>query len=492
MKTLSNEIYYKTAAELSGLLAKKELSSVDLTKAIIERTKDTESKLDAFLCFDEKDALRQAEASDKRRAHGKALSDLDGIPVSIKDIICEEGKQLTCGSRILEKYISPYDATVIVKLKAAGAVLWGRLNLDEFAMGSSTENSAYKPTSNPWNIAYVPGGSSGGSATSVAAGQTIISLGTDTGGSIRQPAAHCGIVGLKPTYGLVSRYGLAAFASSLDQIGPFARSVEDIAIMLQTIAGYDPHHDSTSFKSEIPDYRKAISSKKGPWKIGIPKEYFAEGLSEEVRKAIQGAIDFYKSQGHTITDISLSGTDLAIATYYVIAPAEASSNLARYDGIRYTHRSPHAADLNDTYRKSRAEGFGAEVKRRIMLGTYVLSSGFYDAYYLKAQKARTLLRQDFLNAFEKVDVILTPTTANTAFKKGEKSSDPLAMYLEDCYTVSVNLAGLPGISLPCGFSTANMPIGLQLIGKPFHEATLLNIAHEFESAHNFKSKHPTL
>lgn len=492
MEKLSNEIYYKTAAELSDLLAKKELSSVDLTKAIIERTKNTESQLGTFLCFDEKDALAQAEASDKRRTQGKMLSPLDGIPVSIKDIICEEGKQLTCGSRILENYISPYDATVTAKLKEAGVVLWGRLNLDEFAMGSSNENSAYKPVSNPWNTACVPGGSSGGSAASVAAGQTILSLGTDTGGSIRQPAAHCGIVGLKPTYGLVSRYGLAAFASSLDQIGPFARSVEDIAMILQIIAGYDPNHDSTSFKSEIPDYRKALTAKQGPWKIGVPKEYFGEGLSEEVRKAIQKSIDFYKSQGHTIVDISLPRTDLAIATYYIIAPAEASSNLARYDGIRYTHRSPHAADLNDTFCKSRAEGFGAEVKRRIILGTYVLSSGFYDAYYLKAQKARTLLRQDFLNAFEKIDVILTPTTPNPAFKKGEKSSDPLAMYLEDCYTVSVNLAGLPAISLPCGFSESNMPIGLQLIGKPFQEASLLNIAYTFESAHNFKSKHPIL
>lgn len=492
MKSLSDEIFYKTAAELSTLLDKKELSSVDLTKAIIERTKNTESKIDAFLSFNEKEALSQAEASDKRRSTGQHLSSLDGIPVSIKDIICEEGKQLTCGSRILEKYISPYDATAITKLKTAGAVLWGRLNLDEFAMGSSTENSAYKPTSNPWNTAYVPGGSSGGSAASVSAGQTILSLGTDTGGSIRQPAAHCGIVGLKPTYGLVSRYGLAAFASSLDQIGPFARSVEDIAIILQIIAGYDPHHDSTSFKSDIPNYRQALSQKSGPWKIGIPKEYFAEGLAPDVRHAIQNAIDFYKSQGHTVIDISLPRTDLAIATYYIIAPAEASSNLARYDGIRYTHRSSHAADLNDIYSKSRAEGFGPEVKRRIILGTYVLSSGFYDAYYLKAQKARTLLRQDFLDAFKTVDVILTPTTANTAFKKGEKSSDPLAMYLEDCYTVSINLAGLPAISLPCGFDQSHMPIGLQLIGQPFQEAPLLNIAHTFESAHNFNLQHPIL
>lgn len=483
-------MYFKTASELSNLLAKKEISSVELTKVIIERTKKTESKIQAFLNFNEEDAIAQAESSDSRRAEGKTFGPLDGIPVSIKDIICEKGKQLTCGSKILEKYISPYDATVTTKLKAAGAVLWGRLNLDEFAMGSSTENSAYKPTSNPWNIDYIPGGSSGGSAASVAGGQTIMSLGTDTGGSIRQPAAHCGIVGLKPTYGLVSRYGLAAFASSLDQIGPFTRSVEDAAIILQTIAGHDPHHDATSFKAEIPDYRNALDSKKGPWKIGIPREYFAEGLSEEIRKAVQSAIEFYKSHGCTIIDISLPLTDLAIATYYIVATAEASSNLARYDGIRYTHRSKFAADLKDTYCKSRAEGFGAEVKRRIILGTYVLSSGFYDAYYLKAQKARTLIRRDFTNAFEKVDVILTPTTATPAFKKGEKSSDPLAMYLEDCYTVSVNLAGLPGISLPCGFTKTGLPIGLQLIGKPFQEAELLSIANVFEKAHDFKLKHP--
>jgi len=492
METLSKEMYFKTAGELSDLLGRKEISSVELTKAIIERTKNTESKVKAFLTFDESDAIEQAEASDARRAQGKVLGPLDGIPVSIKDIICEKGKQLTCGSKILEKYISPYDATVTTKLKDAGAVLWGRLNLDEFAMGSSTENSAYQSTSNPWNIDYIPGGSSGGSAASVSAGQTIMSLGTDTGGSIRQPAAHCGIVGLKPTYGLVSRYGLAAFASSLDQIGPFTRSVEDAAMILQVIAGHDPHHDATSYKTEIPDYRKALESKKGPWKIGIPKEYFAEGLSEEVRKAVQGAIDFYKSQGCTIVEVSLPLTELAIATYYVVATAEASSNLARYDGIRYTHRSEFAADLKDTYCKSRAEGFGAEVKRRIILGTYVLSSGFYDAYYLRAQKARTLIRKDFLNAFEKVDVILTPTTATPAFKKGEKSSDPLAMYLEDCYTVSVNLAGLPGVSVPCGFTKAGLPIGLQLIGKPFQEAEMLSVAHSFEKAHDFKLKHPEL
>lgn len=492
METLSKEIYFKTAAELSDLLAKKDISSVELTKAIIERTKSTEPQIDAFLYFDEKDAIAQAEASDKRRASRNTLGTLDGIPVSIKDIICEEGKQLTCGSRMLEKYISPYDATVTVKLKAAGAVLWGRLNLDEFAMGSSNENSAFKPTSNPWNTNYIPGGSSGGSAASVSAGQTVMSLGTDTGGSIRQPAAHCGVVGLKPTYGLISRYGLAAFASSLDHIGPFARSVEDIAIILQTIAGYDPHHDSTSYNAEIPDYRKALATKKSPLKIGVPREYFAEGLADEVRDAVLSAIEFYKSQGYIIVDISLPLIDLAIATYYIVASAEASSNLARYDGVSYTHRSPHATDLKNLYSKSRAEGFGTEVKRRIMLGTYVLSSSFYDAYYLKAQKARTLIRQDFLNAFEKVDIILTPTTANTAFKKGEKSSDPLAMYMEDCYTVSLNLSGLPGISLPCGFSKANLPIGFQLVGKAFQEAELLSLAHEFEKAHDFKSKHPTL
>lgn len=490
--TTSSAIYFKSASELGKMLNNRELSSVELTRAIIERTKETEDRVKAFLNFDESDALEQAEAADVRRAQGKALSALDGIPISIKDIICERGKQLTCASKILKDYISPYDATVTVKLKEAGAVLWGRLNLDEFAMGSSTENSAYQSTANPWDVGCIPGGSSGGSAASVAAGQTILSLGTDTGGSIRQPAAHCGIVGLKPTYGLVSRYGLAAFASSLDQIGPFARSVEDIALILQVIAGYDPHHDSTSYNAAIPNYTEALKAKKGPWVIGIPKEYFAEGLSEEIRNAVQKAMDFYKSIGCKLVDVSLPLTEAGIATYYVLATAEASSNLARYDGIRYTHRSPYAADLKETYFKSRAEGFGPEVKRRIILGTYVLSSGFYDAYYLKAQKIRTLLRNDFLRAFEKVDAILTPTTANTAFRKGEKSSDPLAMYLEDCYTVSVNLAGLPGISLPCGFDKNGLPIGLQLIGKPFEEASLLSIAHSFEQAHDFHLKHPQL
>lgn len=491
MQTMTAELFYKTASELSTMLEGGEISSVELTKAIVERTKALDKKIGAYLNYDEEAALKQAEASDNRRAKGRVLSPLDGVPASIKDVISEKGCSLTCGSKILEHYISPYDATAIKKLKDAGVILWGRLNMDEFAMGSSNEHSAYKSVSNPWNLEHIPGGSSGGCSAGVAAGMTVLSLGTDTGGSIRQPAAHCGIVGLKPTYGLVSRYGVAAFASSLDQIGPFARSVEDIAMILQVIAGHD-NLDSTSFKTQIPNYRQKLKENQSHWTLGIPKEYFGEGLNSEVREAVQKAIDFYKSKGCKLVDISLPNTELAIPVYYIIAPAEASSNLARYDGIRYTHRSDKATNAIDIYFKSRAEGFGKEVKRRIILGTYVLSSGYYDDYYLKAQKVRTLIRQDFLEAFEKVDAILTPTVPNTAFKKGQKTSDPLAMYLEDIFTISVNLAGLPGISLPCGYSKSNMPIGMQLIGKPYQEADLLAIANSFEKAHDFRNKHPQL
>lgn len=489
MQTAVEELFLKNATDLTVMLDKKEISSVELTRAVIKRTKQIESAVNAYLSFDEEKTLKQAEESDKRRSAGQILGALDGIPVSIKDLICEKGQPLTCGSRILENYISPYDATCIEKLKASGAVLWGRLNMDEFAMGSSTEHSAFKETSNPWNLDCIPGGSSGGSAVCVATGQTILSLGSDTGGSIRQPAAHCGIVGMKPTYGLVSRYGLAAFASSFDQIGPFGRSVKDTALLLQAIAGYDSH-DSTSYKADIPDYLQAIEKNKGPWTIGLPKEYFDEGLNGEVRQAIEKAIDFYKAQGCTFKEISLKYTDFAIPVYYIIAPAEASSNLARYDGVRYTQRSTNTKDAVDMYFKSREEGFGAEVKRRIILGTYVLSSGYYDAYYLKAQKVRTLIREDFLKALETVDAILTPTAPNTAFKKGAKSDDPMAMYLEDIFTVSVNLAGLPGISIPCGFSSEGLPIGLQLIGKPYCEDELLSIANPFDEAHTFSKQHP--
>jgi aspartyl-tRNA(Asn)/glutamyl-tRNA(Gln) amidotransferase subunit A len=391
---------------------------------------------------------------------------------------------------MLANFVSPYDATVTQKLKNAGAVLWGRLNLDEFAMGSSTENSANGPTCNPWDTTRVPGGSSGGSAAALAAGEAIATLGSDTGGSIRQPAALCGIVGLKPTYGLVSRYGLIAFASSLDQIGPFARTVEDAAIMLGAIAGHD-ERDSTSFKAAVPDYRAELTQRKGPWRLGIPKEYFGEGLDPEVGAAVEKAIAFYQQQGCEIKEVSLPHTQYCLDTYYIIATAEASSNLARYDGVRYGHRSKAAKDVESLYTQSRAEGFGPEVKRRIILGTYVLSSGYYDAFYLRAQKVRTLIRQDFLNAYKEVDALLTPTSPVPAFKIGEKS-DPLAMYLCDIYTIGVNLAGLPGASVPCGFTGSGLPIGLQLIGQPFQEANLLAIAHAYERAHEWSLKQPNL
>jgi aspartyl-tRNA(Asn)/glutamyl-tRNA(Gln) amidotransferase subunit A len=408
----------------------------------------------------------------------------------LKDVIAVKDQPLTASSRMLANFVSPYDATVTKRLKRAGAICWGRLNLDEFAMGSSTENSAFGPTRNPWDLTRVPGGSSGGSAAALAAGEALATLGSDTGGSIRQPAALCGVVGLKPTYGLVSRFGLIAFASSLDQIGPFTRTVEDSAILLGAIAGHD-ERDSTSFRTDVPDYRRELARQKGPWKLGIPKEYFGEGLDPEIGAAVEKAVAFYKAQGCEIKEVSLPNTQYCLDTYYIIATAEASSNLARYDGIRYGHRSSTATDVVDLYFKSRAEGFGAEVKRRIILGTYVLSSGYYDAYYLRAQKVRSLIRQDFLNAYKDVDALITPTSPIPAFKIGEKS-DPLAMYLCDIYTIGVNLAGLPGISVPCGFTESGLPIGMQLIGQPFQEASLLAIANAYERAHDWGKKHPSL
>ncbi|MEM9158898.1 MAG: Asp-tRNA(Asn)/Glu-tRNA(Gln) amidotransferase subunit GatA [Verrucomicrobiota bacterium] len=490
---MSEELYYKSASELSGLLEKGELSSVELTKVVIERTKAVEDRVGAFNSFDEADAISQAEASDGRRAAGEARGALDGIPVGIKDVLAVKGQPLTCSSKMLANFVSPYDATCIQNLKQAGAVLWGRLNMDEYAMGSSTENSATHVTSNPWNLDCVPGGSSGGSAAAVAAGQATVSLGSDTGGSIRQPASHCGVVGLKPTYGRVSRFGLAAFASSLDQVGPFGRSVKDVAMLLQTISGHD-ERDSTSYKSEVPDYLASLEAFKGKkWTLGLPKEYFESAADSTAMEPVRKAIDFYKSLGCEIKEVSLPHTEYAVATYYIIATAEASSNLARYDGIRYTHRAENfdAKDSVDIYCQSRAEGFGEEVKRRIILGTYVLSSGYYDAYYLKAQKVRTLIRNDFLKAFEEVDALLAPTSPFPAFKKGEKMEDPLSMYLSDIYTISANLAGIPGMSLPCGYSDG-MPVGLQILGKPFKEQELLAVGQEFEAAHDFVNQHPDL
>ena len=481
---MSTQLYQKTASELSSLLKEKKISAVEATQSFIDRTNEVEDKVSAYLHRSPEHALSLANASDKRRVKGQTLGPLDGIPISIKDILCEANQPLTAASKILENYISPYTSTAIQKLLDQGGVSWGRLNLDEFAMGSSTENSAFKTTRNPWDLQCIPGGSSGGSAACVAAGQAPLSLGSDTGGSIRQPAALCGVVGMKPTYGLVSRYGLAAFASSLDQIGPFARTIEDIALLLQVIVGQDPL-DSTSVDVTIPDYRESLKDSKSDWILGVPKEFFSDGIDAEVRHAVEKAIDFYNQQGAIIKEVSLPHTDLAIPVYYIIATAEASSNLARYDGIRYTKRVKETKDSIELYSRTRGEYFGSEVKRRILLGAYVLSSGYYDAYYLKAQKVRNLIRKDFNEAFEKVDALITPTTPEVAFKAGDKSIDPLSMYLSDIYTISTNLAGLPAISIPCGFNSENLPIGLQLIGKPFQESTIMKIAQQFEKHHDF-------
>ena len=487
----SSQLTSATATELIDLLEGETVSSVEITQAFIQRIQAVDQKVHAFLHLDEEDMIKQAKSSDERRSQGKSLTRLDGIPVGLKDVISAEGQPLTAASKILENYVSPYDATVTRKLKEAGAVIGGRLNLDEFAMGSSTENSAYGPTRNPWNLDCVPGGSSGGSSAAVAAREIPLSLGSDTGGSIRQPASLCGVVGMKPTYGMVSRYGLAAFASSLDQIGPFAQTVEDAALLLEIISGHDPL-DSTSYPSHVPSYSRELKAPLEPCKLGLPQEFFGEGMDEEVRKSIDLVIEFYKSKGFEMVELSLPSTDLSIPVYYVIATAEASSNLARYDGIRYTSRSEKASNAIDVYAKSRGDGFGEEVKRRCILGAYALSSGYYDAYYLRAQKTRTLIRQDFDQAFEQVDAILTPTSPTPAFRFGEKSDNPISMYLSDIYTISTNLAGLPGISVPCGFSQSGLPIGMQLIGQALNESKLLSIAHVYDQEHNYGRKAPSL
>lgn len=480
-----------TLAQASEKLKNKDCSSTELTQACLETIENTDEKVQAFLAQDAEAALTQAKAVDAKIAQGASLPPLAGLPLALKDIFVTQELPTTCGSRMLEGYLSPFDATVVQKLKDTGYVLLGKLNMDEFAMGSSTETSYFQKTKNPWNLEHIPGGSSGGSAAAVAARQCLASLGTDTGGSIRQPASHCGIVGLKPSYGRVSRYGVVAFASSLDQVGPMTRDVHDAALLLNVIAGHDPL-DSTSVPQAVPDYTQALKSEAKGLKIGIPQEYFAEGLSEEVRSALDQAIKTYQDLGAEIQEVSLPHTSYAVPTYYILAPAEASSNLARYDGVRYGYRTPEAKDLLTLYKKSRSEGFGAEVKRRIMLGTYVLSAGYYDAYYLKAQKVRTLIRQDFEKAFENVDVLLTPTAPTTAFKIGEKTSDPLQMYLSDIYTINVNLAGLPGMSLPCGHDGAGLPIGMQLIGGYFQEEKILHAAYAFEQATQWHQRSPQL
>ena len=476
-----------TISELTAKLAKREVSAHEAMQSCLDRIARVDKKIHAFISCDANDALAQADAADKAIAAGAthAQKPLLGVPIAVKDVLAVKNQPLNCGSKILGKFISPYDATVVEKLKAAGAIVFGRLNMDEFAMGSSTENSAFGLTRNPWDTTRIPGGSSGGSAAAVAADEAIATLGSDTGGSIRQPAALCGCVGLKPTYGRVSRYGLVAFASSLDQIGPFTKNIRDAATMLGVISGHDLR-DSTSVPQPVPDYAAALtgSSPDGPsikgLKLGLPKEFLIGGLDPEVKAAVDAAVKQLEKLGAEIVEISLPHTDYGVSVYYIIATAEASANLARFDGIRYGARVD-GADPIELYGRTRGAGFGAEVKRRIILGTYVLSSGYYDAYYLRAQKVRTLIRNDFLKAFEKVDAIVTPTSPTAAFKIGEKSGDPLQMYLSDIFTISCNLAGICGISLPCGFTkNPKLPIGLQLLGKPFGEETLLRIAQAFE------------
>jgi len=471
-----------TISELTAKIAKHEVSAREATQACLERVAKVDGQIHAFISHNDADALAQADAVDKLIAQGNSANrPLLGVPVGIKDVLAVKDHPLNCGSKILGNFVSPYDATVIEKLKAAGAIIFGRLNMDEFAMGSSTENSAFGITRNPWDTTRIPGGSSGGSAAAVAADEVIATLGTDTGGSIRQPAALCGCVGMKPTYGRVSRYGLVAFASSLDQVGPFSKDVRDNATLLSVISGYD-RRDSTSVNQAVPDYTKALAGNIKGLRLGLPKEYMIGGLDPEVKAAVDAAVKQLESLGATVEEISLPHTEYAAATYYIIAPAEASANLARFDGIRYCARVD-GADPIELYSKTRGAGFGPEVKRRIILGTYVLSSGYYDAYYLRAQKVRTLIRQDFLKAFEKVDAIVTPTSPTAAFKIGEKSDDPLQMYLSDVFTISCNLAGICGISLPCGFTKSpKLPIGLQLLGKPFGEEVMLKIAHAYEQS----------
>ena len=481
-----------TISEAADRLRKKEFSARELMQSCLDRVQAVDSKVKAFLSFDANDALAQADAADTALSQNPTdTRPLLGIPIGMKDVLCVKDQPCNCASKILGNFRSPYDGTVAARLKDAGAVIFGRLNMDEFAMGSSTENSAFFTTRNPWDLERIPGGSSGGSAAAVAADECLATLGSDTGGSIRQPAALCGCVGFKPTYGRVSRYGLVAFASSLDQIGPFTKNVRDTATILQTISGIDPL-DSTSVPEPVPDYAKLLDGDIKGLKLGIAKEYLVGGLDPEVNAAVQKAIQQLTSLGAEIVEVSLPHTEYAVATYYIIATAEASANLARFDGIRYGTRID-GADPIELYSRTRGAGFGAEVKRRVILGTYVLSSGYYDAYYLRAQKVRTLIRNDFIKAFEKVDAIVTPTTPTAAFKAGEKSGDPLQMYLSDIFTISCNLAGICGISIPCGFtSQPKLPIGLQFLGKPFGEATILKLAHAYEQTTPWHKERPTL
>jgi aspartyl-tRNA(Asn)/glutamyl-tRNA(Gln) amidotransferase subunit A len=480
----------KTIHELTAAYRSGEATPTAVAEAYLARIAKLDREVGAYLTVTRDQALAAAGAADARYRAGAPRSPLDGVPLALKDVLCARGAPTTCGSKILADFVPPYDATVVERLRAAGAVFLGKANMDEFAMGSSTEHSAFKPTRNPWDPARVPGGSSGGSAAAVAADLAAGAFGTDTGGSVRQPAAFCGVVGLKPTYGRVSRYGLVAFASSLDQIGPFAKDARDTALLLGTIAGHDPR-DATSVNVPVPDYAAALDGRVAGLRVGIPREYFAEGLDAEVGRVVRDAIEVLRDLGIVTEAVSLPTTDYGIAVYYVIAPAEASSNLARYDGVKYGLRVPGAKDLHTMSSRTRAAGFGAEVKRRIMLGTYALSSGYYEAYYGRAQKVRTLVRRDFEAAFRRVDLLVAPTTPSVAFKHGEKA-DPLAMYLNDVFTVPTSLAGLPAVSIRCGFSSAGLPVGLQLIGRAFDEATLLRVAHAYERSTAWLARRPEL
>ncbi|HXG08695.1 MAG TPA: Asp-tRNA(Asn)/Glu-tRNA(Gln) amidotransferase subunit GatA [Gemmataceae bacterium] len=481
----------RTALELRSLLERGEVSAEELTGAFLQAIRQRDPRIRAFLHVNEEAALEQARAVDVRRKRGEPLGPLAGLPVAVKDILCTAGQPTTCASKILQNFVPPYDAHVITRLKQADAVLLGKTNLDEFAMGSSTENSAFQVTRNPWDLERIPGGSSGGSAAAVAACEAPLALGTDTGGSVRLPAGLCGVVGLKPTYGRVSRYGLIAYGSSLDQVGPFAHDVADAALLLEVIAGHDPR-DSTSVDQPVPPYSRTIDQPVAPLTIGVAQEYFGEGLDPEVEQAVRAALKVYEGLGATVREVTLPHSRYAIATYYLVATAEASSNLARYDGVHYGHRARQYADLVDMYCKTRGEGFGAEVKRRIMLGTYALSSGYYDAYYLKALRVRRLIKDDFDRAFANCDVIMGPVSPTAAFKIGEKIDDPLAMYLSDIYTISANLAGITAVSIPCGFTTTGLPIGLHIQAPPFAEEKLLRIARMYERVTDWHRQRPKL
>jgi aspartyl-tRNA(Asn)/glutamyl-tRNA(Gln) amidotransferase subunit A len=479
-----------TIHELHDRLRRRELSARDLVGSVFDRIVATEERVRSFITLCRDTASVEADDADRRFTQGDGINPLLGIPIALKDIFLTQGTRTTCASRILSNFVPPYDGTAVARLKKAGAVIVGKTNMDEFAMGSSTENSAFAVTRNPWNLDCVPGGSSGGSAAAVAADQCIAALGTDTGGSIRQPAACCGVVGLKPTYGRVSRYGVIAFASSLDQVGPLAKDVTDCALLLETVAGHDPA-DSTSVPAAVPHYGAALTGDVRGLRVGVPREYFVRGIEPEVETAVREACRVLEQNGVVVEEVSLPHTEYAVASYYLIATAEASSNLARYDGMKYGHRA-QGSDLTETYIRSRAEGFGAEVKRRIMLGTYALSAGYYDAYYLKAQKVRALVKKDFEEAFTKCDAIVTPTAPTTAFRIGEKIQDPVQMYLSDIFTISANLGGFPGLSLPCGFNARGLPIGLQMIGKHFDETTVLRLAYAYEQASEWHKRKPEL